>query len=478
MRRVKADWRGLEERIAGQVLLPGSPAYEWSRRSFIARFDEIAPAVVARCSSAEDVAQVVLHARELGSEVAIRGGGHSLAGHSSTKGALIDLTPMDSVRVDRNVATVAAGVRTGELYERLVEHDLTLPAGTCPSVGIVGLALGGGFGPFGRKYGFTLDHLLAAQVVLADGRIVSCDERVEADLFWALRGAGAGNFGVVTSLTFELRPIRRMTNFHLSWRPKHAASVVEAWQSWVPTGPDELAADLALTAPEDTVVEPSVEVYGVFNGTEQEALGLLETLIARVGAKPNDRSCHELGYRETIRQQAANSSSNVKTEQTPSGLRSRQGYRVTKSELFDRPLPAQGIGALLENLCAERSPGQYRSVEFASWGGAYNRTSPLATAFAHRSQLFSLEHTASVDLHASPTARRAALEWARRSWAAVHSCGSGRVYPNFPDPDLSHWAEAYYAENLGRLVELKRTYDPERVFRFAQGLPTALGDRP
>jgi FAD/FMN-containing dehydrogenase len=144
---------------------------------------------------------------------------------------------MRSVAVAGQVATVGVGVRLGELYDTLAEHGLTIPAGCGPSVGIAGLTLGGGLGILGRKHGLTCDHLLGAQVVLADGRVVECGEHHDGELFWALRGAGGGHFGVVTSLVFRTLPAPAATVFHLTWPPAAAAAVVQAWQAWHRTRP-------------------------------------------------------------------------------------------------------------------------------------------------------------------------------------------------------------------------------------------------
>ena len=199
----------------------------------------------------QDVSEAILFARRHGLGLGARSGGHSLAGHSTTTGMLVDVSPMRSVSVAGDVATVGAGARLGQVYEALQDHGLTIPAGTCPSVGVAGLTLGGGLGILGRKYGVTSDRLLGAEIVLADGRILQCDEHHEEDLFWALRGAGAGNFGVVTSLVFRAVPAPDATNFHLAWSFAAASAVVEAWQQWAPTGPDELAASLKITAAGD-----------------------------------------------------------------------------------------------------------------------------------------------------------------------------------------------------------------------------------
>jgi FAD/FMN-containing dehydrogenase len=460
-------WDALQRGISGQVVLPRTAAFERARPPFIAGFGEVEPQAVVRCAAPEDVAQAIAFTRRHGLDIATRSGGHCVAGSSSTRGMVIDVTPMASVVVAGGVASVGPGARLGELYERLVAHGVTIPAGTCPSVGIGGLTLGGGHGILGRTYGLTLDHLLAAQVVLADGRVVDCDEHHHADLFWALRGAGAGNFGVVTSLTFRPRPAPRMTNFHLVWSPRHAAAVVAAWQRWAPDGPDQLAADLALTATGDLAAEPTVEVYGAVLGTQRDAATLLDGLTALGGADPLSHDRRELSYRDTVRYQAAPGAGGQDAAAGPSRL----CRRFTKAEFFDQALPTEAIGALVDNLVKGRRPGQDRSVEFAPWGGAYNRRSPAATAFAHRHQRFLVEHLIIVDPGVADADLRAAHRWVRRSWSSVHPWGSGRVYPNFPDPDLDALGRAYYGDNHARLLDIKARYDPDGTFRSRRSAP-------
>jgi FAD/FMN-containing dehydrogenase len=224
-------WAVLRERVSGELLLPGSAAYEWVRKPFIARFDEVRPRAVVRCAAAGDVAEVISFARRFEIEIAARSGGHSLAGFSSTAGIVIDVSPMAGVVLADGLAVVGAGARLGVFALRLFEDGLAIPTGTCPSVGIAGLTLGGGIGILGRAYGLTLDRLVGAQVVLGDGSVVDCNDADHPDLFWALRGAGAGNFGVVTSFTFDpLVAPPTLSNFHLRWSYPDAAAVVAAWQ--------------------------------------------------------------------------------------------------------------------------------------------------------------------------------------------------------------------------------------------------------
>jgi FAD/FMN-containing dehydrogenase len=278
-----------------------------------------------------------------------------------------------------------------------------------------------------------------------------------------LRGAGAGGFGVVTSFTFRAGSAPRMTDFHLTWSFGQAESVVAAWQGWAPTGPDELVADLELAASSDLATAPSVAVYGALVGGESDACGLLETLIAQVGFEPLTSLCCESSYHDSCAFQARLSASHENE--------TARNRRFTKSEFFARPLPGQAIAGLLETVITGRGPREERSLQFAAWGGAYNRLPHDATAFAHRDQLFTLEHQMFVNPAASPAESRAAHEWVKRSWLTVHRYGSGFVYPNFRDPELVDWGRAYYGPNYARLLKIKAIYDPDNIFRFAQSLP-------
>jgi FAD/FMN-containing dehydrogenase len=206
---------------------------------------------------------------------------------------------------------IGAGARLGVVYDTLEKHDVTIPAGTCPPVGIAGLTLGGGLGILGRMYGVTSDRLVGAQIVLADGRILDCDENHNEDLFWSLRGAGGGNFGVVTSLVFRTVPVPEVTNFHLAWPYHRAVSVIDAWQRWAPNGPDELAASLKVTATGDADQPPSVDVYGALIGTGSDAPGLIDELVVRSGADPTSASRLQM----TFQKRGASGRSSARTRQ-------------------------------------------------------------------------------------------------------------------------------------------------------------------
>jgi FAD/FMN-containing dehydrogenase len=465
-----ADWAALQRAIDGDVVLPGSADYESVRKPVMARFEHLRPAAVVQSATPADVAATLAVVRGLRLPTAIRSGGHSVAGRSSTDGVVLDVTPMRSVAVAGEVATVGAGVRLGDLYDALAEHGLTIPAGCGPSVGIAGLTLGGGLGILGRKHGLTCDHLLGAQVVLADGRIVDCDEHHDGALFWALRGAGGGHFGVVTSLVFRTVPAPATTVFHLVWPPATAAAVVQAWQAFAPDAPDELDATLRLTAAGDGERAPGVEVVGSVLDGEADAAELLGELVVRVGADPVEASRRHLPHRAAKRYLEGLGSVEDRERLGPERP-PQPGHLYTKSEFFRRPLPGETVATLVEHLTQGLAPGQSREVDFLPWGGAYNRVPADATAFARRGERFLAQHLVQVSADAAPAERGAARDWLARSWTLVHPWGSGGVYPNFPDPDLQDWAHAYHGTNYDRLRRVKAAYDPGGLFRFHQSLP-------
>lgn len=433
----------LRAALDGELITPDSAAYDAARRPALARFHDVRPAAIVGCASTRDVTRALAFARHSGTHIVPRGGGHCFAGWSSTTGLVLDLSHLDSVTVcPDGRARIGAGARLAPVYDGLHRARRTLPAGCGPMVGIAGLTLGGGLGLLGRRHGLTCDALLSAQVVLADGRVVDCDHDREPELFWALRGAGGGQFGVVTSLEFATVAEPRATRFAVSWPAAAAADVVAAWQDWAPDAPDDVTANLSLVAEPGRPLR--VVVYGAALRPAEPAVALLEGLAGRVGVKPEIRQ-QVLSWRDLKRSFAA---------QEPGGA----VETVSRSEFFSRPMPTPALAALIDELTGGTVPGR-RELNFTAMGGAYNRVPADATAFVHRGERFLLEHAA-----------RDGDQWLGRSWALAHAFGSGRVYPNFPDPDLDDWAAAYHGGNTGRLGAVKRDYDPDRLFRFPQAI--------
>jgi FAD/FMN-containing dehydrogenase len=397
--------------VGVEVLRPGGADYEAARKPQIDRFANVRPKAIAKCASAADVVEALALARREGEPIAVRSGGHCFAGRSSTTGVLIDTSALDTISVDAEVVTVGAGAKVSAIYDALAPRR-TIAGGCGVTVGIAGLALGGGLGVLGRRYGLTCDQVTSAEVVLASGEIVDADE----DLLWALKGAGGGQFGIVTRLTLKTVPAPPTRCFHITHPLDEAAALIDWWQRVSPDAPEETAASL--------IVRPDgVHLFGVGD----------------IDAETTE----PLPYREAKRWL----NENGPAEQDPT-----DDERST-SEFFRELIPADTIATLVEHF--EGGTGA-RELDFSPWGGAYNRVKPDATAFPHRDVRFLLKHTGSAD-------------WVERAYAITHPHGKG-AYVNFPDPYLENAHAAYYGANLERLRELKARYDPENLFRFPQSL--------
>lgn len=430
--------------LDGELFRPDSPGYEAIRRPVNLAYREVRPRLVVRCRSVSDVVGAMTYAMATGDRIAPRGGGHCFAGRSSTDGIVLDLSGLDGISVAADqVATIRAGARLAQVYAALHAHGRTLPAGCGPTVGITGLTLGGGIGLLGRKHGLTCDHLVGAQVVLANGSVVDCDHDHEPDLFWALRGAGGGQFGVVTSLRFDTVPEPMTTRIEAHWSDIAVEELVAAWQAWAPDAPDELTVNLTLVSEPGAPVQATL--FGAATLVEEPTRTLLREFTDQAGMAPTIELRTGLPYHQL-----------KSTFADPREVPERAvGFR---SEFFSHSMARGTLASLLAQLGDPRTRRR-REITFTAMGGAYNRVAEDATAFAHRGERFLLEHIGD-----------AADPWVDRSWATAHADGSGRVYPNFPDPALDDWAAAYHAGNYPRLAAVKNAYDPHRFFDFPQAI--------
>ena len=404
----------------------------------LARFRHVRPAAVARCASAADVAAAFARAGDDGLAVAVRGGGHCFAGTSTTDGLLVDLSALGAIRLDGEHAVIGGGATLGRVYDALDADGRTLNAGCGTTVGIGGLALGGGLGILGRLHGLLSDSLHSAEVVLPSGAIVRTED--DPDLLWALRGAGQARFGVVTEITFATVAPPRSTAFELHWAPEALPDVLAAWQRWAPDAPAAMAASLVVTAAERV----QVRVFGAMAGSEAETSATLAELCAAAAVPPRAAVHHPGSFREVKRFLAGAGEG----EDEPMWC---------KSEFFAAALPDGAAQALAAHVGA-RPEGVVCELDFSPWAGAYARVAPAATAFAHRDARFLLKHAVTVPVGADPGPAR---EWLAAGHAITHPHGTGGAYPNFPDTDLDAWDPAYHLGNRERLIELKRRYDPD-----------------
>ncbi|MDH2427880.1 FAD-binding oxidoreductase [Sphaerisporangium sp. TRM90804] len=456
----RADWAALGEGLDGRLIRPGEASYDEARRLYNPSYDGVRPGGVAYCENPGDVAECLAFARRTGAPLTSRSGGHGYAGWSTGTGLVVDVSPMSDVRATPGRAVVGAGAQLVDVYDRLAARGVSIPAGSCPTVGIAGLTLGGGLGVVARRYGLTCDVLESVRVVTADGRLLTCDARHHADLYWASRGGGGGNFGVAVSFTFRTHRTQDVTVFSLGWPWSRAPRALDAWQRWAPRAPDALWSNLHLG--HDPV--PDLRIGGLYLGSRAACERELEPLLAAVGSAPSVRSVTAMGYADAMMTMAGCASRTVSQCHRPGDLpgRTRDGRFprdafVAASHLAYRPLTASGVKALVEQ--AGR-PGRH-SILLDALGGAVARVRPDATAFPHRQALFSAQYYAH---------RAGAASWLRGAHAAMEAHFGAHAYVNYIDPTLRGWRQAYYGPNAARLSKVKAAYDPDRLFDFPQAV--------
>jgi FAD/FMN-containing dehydrogenase len=472
-----ADWTALGKDLSGPLVRPGESSYATDKLLFDPRFDGQKPAGIAYVKSAHDVSTCLAFVRKFGVPFAARSGGHSYAGWSGTNGLIIDVSDLKTVAVSGSTAAVGAGTRLIDFYHGLAAKGRAVPGGSCPTVGIAGLTLGGGVGVTARAYGLTCDNLESLQIVTANGAVLTADPHHYGDLFWACQGGGGGNFGVVTSFTFRTTPAPEPVLFSLSWPWSKAARVVAAWQSWAPHAPDALWSNLHLAAAPGGHT-PTVSVGGCYLGSDTDAANLLHQLYAKVGSNPSSSFLSlPQSYLTAMLAEAGCSTLGYQACHLPwyaSGGKLGRQPQFAKSDYFTTPLSNSGINTLLAGIVALQkvrgAAGGVGGIAFDALGGAVNRVKPGATAFVHRNALFGAQYTTDWTNGAGSTGINNQHAWLRNYWSSMRRYASGQAYQNYIDPDLTNWEQAYYGGNFARLAAIKKKYDPTRLFTFPQAI--------
>jgi hypothetical protein len=472
-----SQWAAFARSLDGSLVRPSNGAYELDRLLYNSKFADPRPMALAYCASADDVARSVDFANRHAIRVAARSGGHSYGGYSSCDGLVIDVSRLASITVDRsaNVATVGAGAQLIDVYNVVGAHDRLLPGGSCPTVGIAGLALGGGIGVFARRYGLTCDNLQALDLVSADGERVRADAHQHSDLLWACRGGGGGNFGVATSFQFTVHPMPEVALFSVQYPWPAAAAMLQAWQHWIAATPDELWSNCLLLC--EGTAGYLAQVSGVFCGSTQRLSGLLDGLTKAVATAPSARFVGSNDYISAMQIEAGCSGLTIAachmSTQGHGGTLGREAYSA-KSSYVDGPMDESRTLSMVEAVqhLKDLAPTIGGGLAFDAYGGAINRVAADATAFVHRDKLACIQATYSWAAETPPSVVAAGAQWLGWLGANVFDRSSG-AYQNYIDPTLQDWPSAYYGQNLKRLTKVKRAYDPEDVFRFKQSIPRA-----
>ncbi|TWP50386.1 FAD-binding oxidoreductase [Lentzea tibetensis] len=465
-------WSGLAAQLSGELVLPGDPGYVFAKQLQNYEFDAIEPAAVAYCETARDVQACLRFARGHDVRVHIRSGGHSFNGCSTGTGLVIDVSRINHVIAGPTVQ-LGAGSQSVDVLDALHRQGAQVVTGTFPTVSAGGFLSGGGIGWQTRKFGIGSDRIVSARVVLADGRLVHCSATEEPDLFWAVRGGGGGNFGVVVE--FEVRPIEAplLVGYETTWPISAAAEVMAAWQAWCMDGSEDLGSSLVVLPAFGPDNPPMVKVWGVHLGSRDQLDAALDELAERVGVAPLSRTSSDPApYGKVMHSQLCGGNGLAECHRTgsnPVAVGHRHPYTRQSYRLIDRALDVQETAEVIQ--AWDPSLNRERYVLCIAIGGAANRVCRTETAYAHREAQFLIGYQIALRGDDRPAEDVAFMNaWADRADALLTplSCGA---YVNFPssNPDAD-WLSECYGENLSRLRRVKRKYDPTGMFQHAQGI--------
>lgn len=448
--------RRFAARVHGKVIQPGDEEYDSARRVYNAMIDRH-PRLIVRCEGVEDVREAVTFAGEYDLPLAVRGGGHNGAGLGTCNdGLVLDLGRMKALEVDPQARTVRAhgGCTQGEVDRATHPFGLAVPAGIISTTGIGGLTLGGGHGYLARKFGLTIDHLLAADLVLADGRSVTASPEEHPDLFWAIRGGG-GNFGVVTSFLFRARPVSAVVAGPMLWDMDFACELMQWYREYMPGAPEDMYGFLAILS-----VPPGPPFPLPLHGRTMCGIVWCYT------GPPDD---------------APPAFHPVRQLREPVFEHLGPMPFPTLQSLFD-PLFPPGLqwywkGDFVVQLSDEaieqhieyglKLPTPLSTMHLYPIDGAVRRAARSETAFTHRDANWSMV-IAGID--PDPANAEAITTWAKEYWAAVHPYNAQGAYVNFMMEEGADRVRATYGDNYDRLVDVKSTYDPGNVFRLNQNI--------
>lgn len=465
-------------KLTGRVVYPGDFGWDDARKGFNQRFD-VQPRAVVFCQSTRDVSNAILWARENNLPFRARSGRHSYEGYSLiNEGLIIDLSDLDNVSVNREhmIAQIGAGIHMLELSEWLGQVNVTLPLATGPTVGLAGLTLGGGFGLTSRKYGLTCDNLIGLEIVDAQGKALIASEFRHPDLFWACKGGGGGNFGIVTRFFFRVHPVSYAVAFMVQWDWSQFEAVVAAWQDWAWSVDNDVSTALQLT------VTKSIKLYGLYTPDNPADLPKAQQLLAPLlqavppPSVPGNPTIQPLPFNIATRLFYGEGGKTVNPEDPVWDVivhDDQQIYKSTSAAAM-QPFDAEAIGILkhyLENVPPlEQPPVQPSMVQLLGGGGRAAQVSPDSSAIYLRQARFIVQYDG---FWAAAEDGQETIDWIRdfRNALLPHTVGA---YVNYVDSNIPDPLQAYYGPNLPRLVEVKRKYDPHNVFNFPQSIPVSL----
>ncbi len=460
-------WASLSHELDGALLRPGDASFTGMARLYDPRFDRLRPDAVVEAAGTADVAAALAFGRRYGLTVSPRAGGHSYVGASAGRGGIqIDTRRLDAVHYDAasQTVTVGAGAALLAVHTALEPVGRTVPTGTCASVGVAGLTLGGGLGVEDRTYGLTCDAAESFRLVTAAGQDLVASATQHADLFWACRGGGGGNLGVLIEVRYRTFPAHPMSFFSLRWSDQQAEAVIRGWQARVPTMPRSSWANLHLDAAAGSGLTPSIFGVSFAGGAESEA----DAFVAAVGASPVGRSTYARSHHDGVLLLAGCSGQTAaQCRLPPHGTLARE-ISVAGSDVIARPLNASQRSAVAHLLRERAAKGQSASAIVDPLGGAASVPSSTATAFAWRRALGTIQWYVGLSAVPSGATTRATYDWIDDAHRAVAGTSVGG-YVNYLEPGRP--LADYYGPNFDRLRAVRRRYDPDKLFHGAFVIP-------
>ena len=443
--------------LQGDLITPADARYDEARTIYNAMIDK-RPAFIARCATVADVIAAVNFGREQHLDVAVRGGGHNGAGLALVDdGLVIDLSPMKGIQVDPDARTVRVegGCTWGEVDQAAHAFGLAVPSGIISTTGVGGLTLGGGLGYLSRKYGLTIDNLLAVDMVLADGRFVTADEHENTDLFWAVRGGG-GNFGVVTSFLFQAQPVGVVYGGPIIWPVDQAEEILRWYLDFIADAPENISGWFGIHRVPTGSPLPA-ELYGAhgcvttwcYTGPMEEAEEVFRPI--RALGTPVLDLMGPLPFPQL--------QSMFDQLYYPPGL---QWY--WKADFF-REVSDEAIDLHLK--FGSDMPTELCTMHLYPINGAVQRVGRTATAFSYRDVTFA---QVIVGVASDPANVDQITQWARQYWAALHPHSAGGAYVNMMMEEGQERVEAAYRDNYQRLAAVKNQYDPANLFHVNQNI--------
>jgi FAD/FMN-containing dehydrogenase len=460
-----SDWIALEQKLqGGRIILPGAKDYLELSRGYNAAYENRRPMGIIWCANAQDVAAAVNWSRARTIEPKIRGGGHSYAGFSMTNGVMIatgGITQGARVNPDGTV-WLPGGLLNRDVYQLLRRHDISLTHGRCLTVGVAGFLLGGGIGFSMRNWGVASDLLLATEIVLADGRTVTASpDGPDAELFWACTGGAGGNFGVNTGFKLKIMPVAGVTLFQIRWgfRSRKERDVARTLLRDLTGAEKRFGSRLSLKARPSKLDDKSVaiDLLGQYAGEPAYVEKLLAAAISV--DPPIYKAIRHMNYWDA--------QDLLGDEDTLDRFHERSAF--ISERLSDVALDQ--AYAFLEKFPG-RTPGTHGDLRFFQTGGKVNKPN-LDSAFVHRNSEWLMDVGMSWSAAANVDETQACIDWQNAFFGCLWRYGTGGAYQNFPDPALQNPEQAYYRGALGRLSLVKKAYDPDNMFNYAQSIPVA-----